>query len=186
MQDRCSWVNLKNELYLNYHDQEWGVPVYEDRKLFEFLILEGAQAGLNWETILKKRTAYKEVFFNFDINKNAKLTDEYLERLLENKLIIRNRLKIFSVRKNAIIAQAIIKEFGALKNYFWNYVNYKPIINRWDNIKNVPTKTEISDKIAKDLKDRGMSFVGSTIIYSYMQAIGMVNDHYKDCFKYKN
>ncbi|MDD3437461.1 MAG: DNA-3-methyladenine glycosylase I [Candidatus Gastranaerophilales bacterium] len=186
MQDkkRCKWVPLKNQEYVKYHDEEWGVAVYDDKKLFEMLILEGAQAGLSWETVLKKRNGYKQAFKNFDVEAVSKMTDDELHLLMNNSEIIRNRLKIFSARKNAIAFIDIQKEFGSFSNYIWDFVDNKPIVGNWDNISQIPTKTDISDKISKDLKKRGMSFVGSTIIYSYMQAVGLVNDHTKDCWKF--
>lgn len=181
---RCAWVPKNNPEYQKYHDQEWGVPVHDDQKLFEMLILEGAQAGLSWEIVLKKRNGYRKAFHNFDIKKCAKMTDEYLEALRQNPDIIRNRLKIYSVRKNAEAFLKIQKEFGSFDKYLWNYVGGQPIINNRASIAEIPTKTDISDKISKDLKKRGMSFVGSTIIYAYMQAVGLVNDHTIDCFRF--
>jgi len=181
---RCGWVPDNNHEYQKYHDQEWGVPLHDDKKLFEMLILEGAQAGLSWEIVLKKRDGYKKAFNDFDIKKCAKMSDEELEKLMLNPNIIRNRLKIFSVRKNAIAFIEIQKEFGSFDNYIWKFVSNKPLINNIKSLTEVPTKTEISDKISKDLKKRGMSFIGSTIIYAYMQAIGLVNDHAEDCFRF--
>lgn len=182
--NRCAWVPNNNIEYQKYHDEEWGVPVHDDNKLFEMLILEGAQAGLSWEIVLKKRNGYRSSFNNFDIKKCAQMSDEDLEKLMLNPSIIRNRLKIFSVRKNAVAFLKIQAEFGSFDNYIWNYVDGKPIVNNLTSISEVPTKTEISDKISKDLKKRGMSFIGSTIIYAYMQAVGLVNDHTKDCFRF--
>jgi len=181
---RCGWVPDNNHEYQKYHDQEWGVPLHDDKKLFEMLILEGAQAGLSWEIVLKKRDGYKKAFNDFDIKKCAKMSDEELEKLMLNPNIIRNRLKIFSVRKNAIAFIEIQKEFGSFDNYIWKFVSNKPLINNIKSLTEVPTKTEISDKISKDLKKRGMSFIGSTIMYAYMQAIGLVNDHTIDCFRF--
>ena len=183
MDKRCAWVPENNQEYIKYHDEEWGVPVYDDTKLFEMLILEGAQAGLSWETVLKKRDGYKKAFKGFDIQAVANMTDEELELLIQNPEIIRNRLKIYSVRKNAIALINVQKEFGSFSNYIWGFVNNKPIINSWESISQIPAKTETSDKISKDLKKRGMSFVGSTIIYAYMQEVGLVNDHTRDCWK---
>lgn len=180
---RCAWLDLNNPQYVEYHDSEWGVPVYDDQKLFEMLILEGAQAGLSWVTVLKKREGYRKAFKNFDPAKVARMTDQELEKLMLNEGIIRNRLKIFSVRKNALVFLAIQKEFGSFAKYLWVAVDGKPVINKWKSIKQVPAKTPISDAVSKDLKKRGMSFVGSTIIYAYMQAIGMVDDHTRDCWK---
>ena len=184
MNKRCSWVPENNTDYIKYHDEEWGVPVHNDIKLFEMLILECAQAGLSWEIVLKKREGYRKAFKNFDVNAVATMTDPELECLMQNPEIIRNRLKIFSTRKNALVFINIQKEFGSFSNYIWGFVENKPVINCWDSISQIPTKTEISDKISKDLKKRGMSFVGTTIIYSYMQAIGIINDHTKDCRKF--
>lgn len=183
---RCAWLNENNKLYTRYHDKEWGVPVKSDRKLFEMICLEGAQAGLSWETILNKRSHYKKVFHNFDINKCSKLTDSYLEKLLTDPGIVRNRLKVYSVRGNAIAALKTKEEFGSLSKYLWSFVEGEPIVNRWKNVKEVPAKTDLSDRISKDMKKRGFKFVGSTIIYAFMQAVGMVNDHTVDCFVYKN
>src|SRR5574344_990487 len=165
---RCDWVPLDNPEYIKYHDEEWGVPVFDDKRFFEMLILEGAQAGLSWSTILKKRNGYKKAFKDFDVLKVSKMSDLELTKLLSNSEIIRNRLKVFSARKNAIVFLKIQKEFGSFSNYIWGFVDNKPIINHWENIKDVPSKTILSDKISKDLKKRGMSFVGSTIIYSYL------------------
>lgn len=182
--NRCAWVPDNNTQYQKYHDTEWGVPVYDDQKHFEMLVLEGAQAGLSWETVLKKREGYRKAFNNFDAKKCAKMSDEELEKLLQNPDIIRNRLKIFSVRKNALVFLNIQKEFGSFNNYIWEFTREKPIVNKFKYISEIPAKTEISDKISKDLKRRGMSFVGSTIIYSHMQATGLVNDHTTDCFRH--
>lgn len=183
---RCAWVPKNNIEYQKYHDREWGVPVHDDKKLFEMLILEGAQAGLSWETVLKKREGYKKAFHNFDAKKCSEMTDAELTLLMQNPEIIRNRLKIFSVRKNAIVFLEIQKEFGSFDKYIWKYVDYKPIVNNLTSISDMPAKTELSDKISKDLKKRGMSFVGSTIIYAYMQAVGLVNDHTSGCFRFKD
>jgi len=180
---RCAWANPNSEIYIKYHDEEWGVPVHDDRHHFEMLILEGAQAGLSWETVLKKREGYRKSFHNFDVQKVAKMTDADLEKLLLNPEIIRNRLKVFSTRKNAVAFIEIQKEFVSFDKYIWQYVAGKPMVNNFKSLSDLPAKTEISDKISKDLKKRGMSFVGSTIVYAYMQAIGMVNDHTTDCFR---
>ena len=169
------------DFYAHYHDHEWGIALYDDTDLFELLCLEGAQAGLSWETVLKRREGYRELFKNFDPQNCANLSDEELESFLQNEKIIRNRLKVYSVRKNALIFLAIQKEFGNFSNYIWAFVNHKPIINHPKTLKEVPPKTEVSDAISKDLKKRGMSFVGSTIIYAYMQAAGLVNDHLESC-----
>jgi len=180
---RCFGSKVGQEFYGEYHDTEWGVPVHDDRLLFEMLILEGAQAGLSWETILKKRKGYRKAFHNFDPKKVAKMTDAALEALRENEGIIRNRLKIESARKNALVFLAIQKEFGSFDKYLWDFVGGTTIVNHPHSFDDVPVKTKESDAISKDLKKRGMSFVGSTIIYAYMQAVGMVDDHLADCLK---
>ena len=182
---RCAWVPDNNELYKKYHDEEWGVPVHDEIKLFEMLILEGAQAGLSWETVLKKREGYRKAFKDFNVKLVSKMTDNELNEILQNPQVIRNRLKIYSVRKNAVAFINIQKEFGSFDKYIWNFVNNKPIVSACSCISQIPTKTDISDKISKDLKKRGMSFVGTTIIYSYMQAVCLVNDHTTDCWCYK-
>ncbi len=179
---RCAWVNPENKLDVEYHDTQWGVPVFDDRLLFEMLILEGAQAGLSWTTILNKRQNYKQAFDNFDVQKVAKYDDKKIAELLQNAGIVRNKLKINSAVKNAKVFIAIQQEFGSFSDYIWGFVNGKPIQNHFKNISEIPAKTALSDKISKDLKKRGMSFVGSTIIYAFMQAVGMVNDHQTDCF----
>lgn len=179
---RCAWVPQDKPDYAHYHDMEWGVPVHNDNKHFEMLILEGAQAGLSWYTILQRREGYRKAFKNFDPAYAANMHDSELEELLKNKDIIRNRLKIFSVRKNAQAFLKIQKEFGSFDTYIWQFVDGKQKINHPASIKEIPGKTAISDIISKDLKKRGMSFVGSTIIYAYMQAVGMVNDHIKGCY----
>ena len=181
---RCPWAEHKNPLYPAYHDNEWGVPVYDDRILFEFLILEGAQAGLSWETILNKREGYRRAFHDFDPAKIAAMTDDELEALRQNPEIIRNRLKIASARRNAQVFLNIQKECGSFSKFLWTYVDQKPIQNQWESMTQVPAETDLSRKISKDLKKRGMNFVGPTIIYAYMQAIGIVNDHLVDCYRY--
>lgn len=183
-QTRCSWVPEGNIEYQKYHDQQWGVPVHDDDMLFEMLILEGAQAGLSWETVLKKRQGYKNAFYNFDVKKCSQMTDNQLEELMHNPDIIRNRLKIFSVRKNALAFLNIQDEFGSFDKFIWAYVGGKQIVSNLTSVFQIPTKTQISDNISKDLKKRGMSFVGSTIIYAYMQAVGLVNDHITSCFRF--
>ena len=180
---RCGWAG--NELNIPYHDTEWGVPVHEDRMLFEFLILEGAQAGLSWDTILRKREAYRAAFDNFDAAKVARYSDAKCAKLLLNEGIIRNRLKIASAVRNAKAFLAIQKEFGSFDKYIWGFVGGKPLDNKLKSHSDVPAKTEISDAISKDLKKRGFNFVGSTIMYAFMQATGMVNDHLVSCFRYK-
>lgn len=182
--NRCAWAKETNQLYLDYHDNEWGVPTTDDRELFEMLVLEGCQAGLSWETILNKRKGYRKAFYNFNIERVANMTDEELEKLRDNPAIVRNRLKINMARKNAIIFLDIQKEFGTFKNYLWAYVGHKTIQNHWKTMDDVPASTPLSDEIAKDLKKRGMSFVGTTIIYAYLQACGLVNDHITSCFCY--
>lgn len=178
---RCFGNKKGEELYAEYHDLEWGKEVHDDNILFEFLILEGAQAGLNWFTILKRREGYRKAFKNFHPQEVANMTDEELELLRSNEDIIRNRLKIYSARKNAQVFLNIQREFGSFDQYLWGYIGYKQIINHHDSFKSVPVTTEVSDQISKDLKKRGMTFVGSTIIYAYMQAIGMVDDHLNQC-----
>ena len=184
MKTRCNW-STTDKLYIDYHDKEWGIPVHDDRLLFEFLLLEGAQAGLSWITILRKRENYRKVFDNFNPAKVAKYSDKKIEKLLMNKGIIRNKLKINAAIQNAKSFLEIQKEFGSFDNYIWKFVLGKPKINKWKSLKDVPAKTKESDLMSKDLKKRGFMFVGSTICYAFMQAIGMVNDHITDCFRYK-
>ncbi|WP_334126127.1 DNA-3-methyladenine glycosylase I [Empedobacter brevis] len=178
---RCAWVN-SDQLYIDYHDNEWGKPVKDDKTLFEFLILESFQAGLSWYTILKKRENFREAFADFDIEKVADFDETKIEELVQNEGIIRHRGKITAAINNAKLFIEIQKEFGSFSDFFWSYVDHKPIVNNWNSIKEVPATTEISDQLAKDLKKRGFKFFGSTIIYAHMQATGMVNDHTKDCF----
>lgn len=170
-------------LYERYHDEEWGIPVHDDRHLFEMLILEGAQAGLSWETVLKKRDGYRAAFHDFDIDRVAAMSDEALAGLLDNPGIIRNRLKVFSARKNAVTFKAIQAEHGSFSAWLWAHVDGQPIVNRWADFHALPTATPLSDQIAKALKKQGMSFVGTTIIYAYLQAVGVVNDHLAGCWK---
>jgi DNA-3-methyladenine glycosylase I len=179
--NRCGWAG-EDPLYCEYHDNEWGIPSHDDRYLFEMLMLEGAQAGLSWLTILKRREGYREVFDHFDWTINMNYTDDELHEKLKDERIIRNRLKVFSVRNNAILFQKLIDEFGSFDNYLWSYVDYKPIINQWRTISEVPATSEISDKLSRDLKKRGFKFIGSTICYAFIQAVGLVNDHLLDCF----
>jgi DNA-3-methyladenine glycosylase I len=181
MMKRCSWA--KTDLSILYHDKEWGVPVHDDRVLFEFLTLEGAQAGLSWETVLKKREAYRLAFDNFDPVKIAKYNDRKLARLLNNPGIIRNRLKLASTVENARSFLIIQKEFGSFDSFIWQFVGGKPKRNRWRSPSEVPSSTEESDLMSRTLKQRGFKFVGSTICYAFMQAVGMVNDHAADCFR---
>jgi DNA-3-methyladenine glycosylase I len=177
---RCGWA--KGELYEAYHDKEWGVPVHDDRLLFEFLILEGAQAGLSWITILKKRENYRRVFDNFDPAQVALFSPGMIEKLLNDPGIVRNRLKVESTVTNAKAFLAVQKEFGSFDKYIWKFVGGEPIRNRRESLKQVPARTEISDEMSKDLLKRGFKFVGSTICYAFMQAVGMVNDHTADCW----
>ena len=179
---RCFGNKPGQKLYADYHDNEWGVPVYDDWKLFEMLVLEGAQAGLSWETVLKKREGYRRAFHGFEVQKVAKMPDGALEALRMDEGIVRNRLKIYAARSNAKVFIQLQKEFGTFSSYLWAYVENKPIISDWGSFAEVPVKTAISDAISKDLKKRGMRFVGSTIIYAYMQAVGMVDDHIKGCW----
>ncbi len=180
---RCFGDAPGKELYAEYHDNEWGIPSHDDRHLFEMLVLEGAQAGLNWETILKRRKGYKEAFYHFDPEKVASMSDNELNELLENPKIIRNRLKVYSARKNARIYLQIQKEFGSFDAFLWGFVGGAPIINRWQRIEEVPCETKESKALSKELKKRGMSFVGPTIMYAYMQAVGLVDDHLTNCWK---
>jgi DNA-3-methyladenine glycosylase I len=180
---RCAWVNLNKPHYVQYHDTEWGVPVHDERTLFEMLILEGAQAGLNWESILVRREGYRAAFHNFDIVACSNMTDAECEALMSNQGIIRNRLKIWSVRKNALVFMAIQKEFGSFDAYLWAFVGGVTEVNRPAGKGDFRATSPQSDALSKDLKKRGMSFVGSTIIYAYMQATGLVDDHMAGCFK---
>ena len=181
---RCDWC-LGDETYQAYHDEEWGVPVKEDRKLFEFLILEGAQAGLSWITILKRRPGYRKAFAEFDPNKVARFTEAKMEKLLQDPGIIRNRLKVKSAVSNARAFLKVQEEFGSFSEYQWRFVDGKPLQNRWKSHQELPARTAISDAFSKDLKARGFNFVGSTIIYAHMQAVGMVNDHVVGCFRHR-
>jgi len=180
---RCRWCQ-GSELEIDYHDNEWGKPLHDDQQLFEFLILEGAQAGLSWVTILKKRDNYREAFDNFEIERVAKYTKRKIESLMNNPGIVRNRLKIESTVSNAKIALEVQNEFGSLDTYLWSFVKGKPYINHWKNHSQIPATSEQSDAMSKALKKRGFRFVGSTICYAFMQATGMVNDHTVDCFCY--
>ena len=185
MKQRCFWVT-DSELYKNYHDNEWGTPVYDDKTLFEFLILETFQAGLSWITILNKRENFRNAFDNFDYKKIALYPESKYDSLLQDAGIIRNKLKIRSAITNAHLFMEVQKEFGSFSKLIWSYVNDKPIINKFEKRADVPATTILSDTISKDLKKRGFKFVGSTVMYAYMQAVGMVNDHTTDCFKYPN
>jgi DNA-3-methyladenine glycosylase I len=183
--NRCGWVT-QDPLYIRYHDEEWGVPVHDDRLLFEYLNLEGAQAGLSWYTILKKRENYRAAFDNFDPEKIITYDEKKIEELLHNEGIVRNRLKINAVISNAKAYFKIVEEFGSFEKYLWSFVGGQPIQNHFKVLEDVPATTEISDKLSKDLKKRGFKFVGSTICYAFMQATGMVNDHIMTCDCYKN
>jgi len=184
MTKRCDWCGTE-PIYVDYHDKEWGVPVHDDRMHFEMIILDGAQAGLSWITILKRRESYREVFDNFDVLKVSRYSDKKIEKLLTNPGIIRNRLKVNSAVTNAGSFLKIQKEFGSFDKYIWQFVNHRTIQNKWKKMSDLPAKTAQSDTMSKDLKKRGFSFVGSTICYAYMQAAGMVNDHTLDCFRHK-
>ena len=181
--NRCQWA--KDEPNITYHDNEWGTPQHDDQKLFEFLILEGAQAGLSWITILKRRDGYKKAFSDFNVLKVSKYTQKHVQKLLKDESIIRNKLKINSAINNAKQFLKIQKEFDSFDNYLWGFVHYKPIKNKFKKSSNLPTSTEISEKLSQDLKKRGFNFVGPTICYALMQAVGMVNDHTSDCFMYQ-
>ena len=180
---RCAWVG-NDPLYLDYHDQEWGVPVHDDRQLFEMITLEGAQAGLSWITVLKKRENYRRALNNFDAHKIARYDARKKRALLNDAGIIRNRLKIDSTIGNARAFLQIVEEAGSFSDYLWDLVDGRPIVNRWRKISQVPVSTKKSDELSKDLKSRGFKFVGTTICYSFMQAVGMINDHTQDCFRY--
>lgn len=178
---RCAWCE-KDDLYRAYHDQEWGKPVYDDKTLFEFLVLESFQAGLSWYTILKRRENFKKAFDDYNYRKIVAYDDVKVEELMQNSGIIRNRLKILATVNNATRFMEVQKEFGSFSEYIWSFVGGTPIINHFSELKEVPATTEISDALAKDLKKRGFKFLGSTVIYAYMQATGMVNDHVQDCW----
>lgn len=184
IKNRCAWVPLDNPLYVKYHDEEWGVPVHDERLLFEFLVLEGAQAGLSWLTILKKRENYRVAFNDFDPQKVAGYDEKKIAELMLNSGIIRNRRKIEATIINARAFLDIQSQYGSFDSFIWNFVDGKPLVNCWKNIKEIPPKTPLSDTISKELIKKGFKFVGSTIIYSHMQATGMVNDHTVDCFRY--
>lgn len=181
---RCEWCGVE-EQYIKYHDKEWGLPIHSDRKLFEFLILEGAQAGLSWITVLKKRKTYREVFDQFNFNKVAKYKEAKIQSLLKNPGIIRNQLKVRAAVKNANAFIEVRDEFGTFNKYIWQFTDGKTVQNSWKSLKEIPAQTEISILMSKDLKKRGFTFVGPTICYAFMQAIGMVNDHVVGCFRYK-
>jgi DNA-3-methyladenine glycosylase I len=183
MNARCLWCG-DDPLYIAYHDTEWGVPVRDDATLFEFLILEGAQAGLSWITILRKREGYRDLFDNFHAEKIARYSDKKLESLLLNPHIIRNRLKVYGARKNARAFLTVQEEKGSFADYIWSFVDGQPLQNHRHSIRDIPATSAISDKLSKDMKKRGFTFVGSTIMYAYMQATGMVNDHTTDCYRH--
>lgn len=180
--NRCAWAQGKPPYYIDYHDKEWGNPVTHDSDHFELLCLEGAQAGLSWDTVLQKREHYRKVFHHFDVKRCAKLTDAYLEKLLKDPGIIRNRLKVYSVRSNAVAFQSIQSEFGSFNRYIWQMVDDTPIINHWRDMTQVPATSELSDQLSKQLKKLGFKFVGNTILYAYLQAAGLVVDHTTDCY----
>ena len=184
MKTRCRWCS-DDPVYISYHDEEWGVPIHDDRLLFEFLILEGAQAGLSWLTILKKRENYRKAFDHFDVKRVARYGQADRDRLLHDAGIVRNRLKIEAAIKNAQGVLAIQKEFGSFDAYVWGYVQGVPLQNCWKQMGDIPTKTAVSDLMSRDLKKRGFNFVGTTICYSFMQAVGLVNDHSEDCFRHR-
>ncbi|MEX2145300.1 MAG: DNA-3-methyladenine glycosylase I [Candidatus Spechtbacterales bacterium] len=185
MQIRCPWVPINNPLYIKYHDKEWGVPVYGDKKMFEFLVLESAQAGLSWAIVLNKRQGYKNAFAEFDAKKVARFTEKDTEKLLKNDKIIRNRAKIEATVNNAKRFLEVQKEFGTFSKYAWQFVGQKPIIHRIKTLKDYPITTKEAEEFAADLKKRGFKFLGPTTIYAHMQATGMVNDHTQDCFRFK-
>jgi len=182
---RCQWCLSGNELYVQYHDREWGMPVHGDRRQFEFLTLESAQAGLSWSTVLNKREGYRQAFADFDPAKVARFTEKRILKLLENPGIIRNKLKVRSAVSNAQLFLAVQEEFGSFDKYIWQFVDGRAIQNKWRTMKQIPVTTKESDALSKDLKRRGFKFVGSTIMYAHMQAVGMVNDHTVDCFRHK-
>lgn len=181
--NRCSWVG-KESIYQKYHDTEWGVPVYNSELLFQHLLLDGAQAGLSWITILKKRENYRKLFFQFDPKKMARMSDKALEKILQNPAIIRNRLKVYGFRKNAL-AYLEISKTQPFSDFLWAFVNGQPVINHWKTLAEIPTNNEISLAMSKSLKKAGFTFVGTTICYAFMEAVGMINNHTTDCFRYK-
>ena len=182
---RCQWADSQFELYLKYHDEEWGVPVHDDRTHFEFLVLESAQAGLSWATILNKREGYRQAFADFDVQQVAGYDENKIRELLQYNGIVRNQLKVRATVNNAQRFLEVQKEFGGFDQYIWRFVGGKPIVNRWNKMSEVPATSKESDALSKDLKKRGFKFVGSTIIYAHMQACGLVNDHTTDCFRYE-
>lgn len=182
--ERCPWCGT-DPLYVKYHDEEWGVPVHDDRKHFEFLVLESMQAGLSWHIVLKKRENFREAFAGFDPEKVAAFDQEKVEELVQDAGIIRNRAKITAAINNAARFLEVKNEFGSFDNYLWSFVGHKPVVNKWENLSQLPSSTPLSDLISKDLKNRGFKFLGTTVIYAHMQAIGLVNDHLIGCFRWK-
>ena len=185
MKYRCTWCN-DDPISREYHDNEWGKPLHDEQGLFEMLTLEGAQAGLSWTTVLKKRPAYRELFYEFDIEKVASMSDALLEKILLNSAIIRNRLKVYSTRGNALATLKLIEEYGSLDHYLWNWIDHTPIVNNWNCSSEIPSTTPLAETISKDLNKRGFGFVGPTIMYAFMQGVGMIDDHLVDCFIRKN
>ncbi|WP_326910178.1 DNA-3-methyladenine glycosylase I [Sedimentibacter sp. MB31-C6] len=183
--NRCPWCG-NDELYVKYHDEEWGVPVHDDKKHFEFLVLESAQAGLNWLTVLRKRENYRKAYDDFDVNKVSNYDENKINELMQNAGIIRNRRKIEASVNNAKCFIEIQEEFGSFDKYIWSFVNNKVVVNHWNDISQVPANSELSDKVSKNLKSRGFKFLGTTIIYAHLQATGLINDHLTSCFKYKS
>lgn len=180
---RCPWC-MSCDIYIEYHDKEWGVPVHDDAKHFEFLVLESAQAGLSWLTVLKKRDNYRKAYLDFDAKKVAKFGPEKVAELMNNEGIIRNLKKIEASINNAARFLEIRKEFGSFDKYIWGFTGGKPVVNKWRDMKDLPPKTELSDELSKDMKKRGFKFLGSTVIYAHLQAVGIINDHLTDCFRY--
>lgn len=185
MKKKCDWCLNQFEEYEKYHDEEWGVPVHDDRTHFEFLILEGAQAGLSWATILKRRSGYQNAFAEFDVNKVALFTEEKIQSILQDPGVIRNKLKVRGAVTNAQKFIEVQKEFGSFNQYIWSFVNHSPIVNQWKTMDEVPATSPESDALSKDMKKRGFKFCGSTIMYAHMQACGLINDHAIDCFRYR-
>ncbi len=185
MTNRCAWCENTFDQYIRYHDEEWGVPVHDDQKQFEFLVLESAQAGLSWSTILKKRAGYRAAFANFDVEKVARFDEERVQEMLNNPEIIRNELKIRSAINNAQRFIEVQGEFGSFDEYIWSFVDGEPIQNEWEQMNQIPVTTSLSDKLSKDIKKRGFKFLGSTTVYAHMQATGLVNDHVVSCFRHQ-
>lgn len=179
--NRCAWVKMTNPLYIAYHDEEWGKPLHDEHDLFELLCMETYQAGLSWETVLNKRAAFRQAFYDYDVEKVAQMTDSELDSLLDTPDIIRNKAKLYATRANAQSFLKVQKEFGSFDKYLWSWVNFTPVVNKVDSYKDAPAKTELSEKLSKDLKKRGFKFVGPVCAYSYLQAAGLVNDHEDSC-----